>query len=153
MTFELKTVRDDEPLNLDPFFDWLNANVDRCNPGPKIIQRYLESLGFVIGQDRITEGQHKTLNYVLEVWFRCMPYHLPMTLGECFTPGTDFHVRGIEGDQHNITPELKKAVEGAGWIYAVEPSTTYFEVNGGRLFAIYQQILGSRFICTIKEAI
>lgn len=43
-------------------------------------------------------------------------------------------------------------VEDAGWIYHVDPETTMFEITNGRLYAKYQQILGSRFICHIKEA-
>ena len=39
----------------------------------------------------------------------------------------------------------------AGWIYRVHPSSTYFKVIEGRLYAKYQQIIGSRYICDIIE--
>lgn len=150
MTFNLKIISEHEPLVTDPYFAWLDANVDRCNPESHLIGKYLESLGFVVGEDKITEDQHRILDYVEETWFRLTPYHLPMTWDECFVPGDAYYVQGVDG-RRNLTPALKAAVEQSGFIYDVTPSTCYFEVINGRLYAKYQQILGSRFICTVKE--
>ena len=149
--FALRTVSQHEPLVNDPYYTWLDANVDRCNPGQRLIRRYLESLGFTIGVDKITEEQYQILEYVEETWFMNTPYHTPMTWDECFTAGTGYYVNGRAG-RHNITQELMKAVEESGFIYPVTPDTCYFEVINDRLYAKYQQILGNRFICTIKEA-
>ena len=156
--FDIKIIDEHTPLVSDPFYAWLDANVDRCNPGGNHITAYLESLGFIIGQDKITEEQHKTLEYVEDTWFRLTPYHLPMTWDECFAPGAEFSVHAKPPGEdkpfcrRNITPELKKAVEESGFIYDVTPDTCYFEIINDRLYAKYQQILGSRFVCTIKEA-
>lgn len=158
MTFNLKIISEHEPLVTDPYFAWLDANVDRCNPESFLVGKYLESLGFVVGEDKITEDQHRILDYVEETWFRLTPYHLPMTWDECFVPGKDFSVHAKPPGEdkpfcrRNITPALKAAVEQSGFIYPVHPDNCYFEVINGRLYAKYQQILGSRFICTVKEA-
>ena len=148
--FNLKTVSMHEPLIDDPFYAWLNENVDRGNPGDSLLIRYLKSQGFIVGEHRITEEQAQILCYVEEAWFRCTPYHTPMSLDEMFVPGDAYCVSGLD-HRCNITPELISAVANAGWIYPVEPNTTYFEINDGRVYAKYQQILGSRFICRVRE--
>ena len=149
--FGLKCVAANEPLANDPFYAWLDANVDRCNPGKNLRRRYLESLGFVVGEHRLTEEQVEILGCVEDVWFHMTPYHTPMRLSECFDDGTpSYYVKGL-GKCHGITIELRDAVAEAGWIYDVTPDTTYFEIINGRLYAKYQQILGSRFICKILE--
>lgn len=155
--FQFKIIDEHTPLIEDPFYAWLNANVDRGNPGQGLIRKYLTSLGFQLGQDTVTAEQHKILEYVEETWFRCTPYHLPMTWDECFVDGDEFSVHAPPPGEdkpfcrRNITPELKNAVEQSGFIYDVTPDTCYFEIIGDRLYAKYQQILGSRFICTIRE--
>ena len=149
--FNLKCVSANEPLNTDPYYAWLDANVDRCNPGKELMRRYLDSLGFIVGTHRITEEQFKILEYVEDTWFRFTPYHTPMRLSECFDDSApSFYVNGLEV-RKGITRELRDAVAEAGWIYDVSPYTTYFEIINGKLYAKYQQILGSRFICKIVE--
>jgi hypothetical protein len=39
----------------------------------------------------------------------------------------------------------------AGWIYDVQPETTYFQVINGKLWAKYQQIIGSRALVEVTE--
>lgn len=149
--FDIEIVSANEPLNTDPFYAWLDANVDRGNPGKNLMMKYLASLGFVVGKHRLTEEQFQILEYVEDVWFQWTPYHTPMSLSECFDDSEpSFYVKGLEG-RKGITRELRDAVAEAGWIYDVTPDTTYFEIINGRLYAKYQQILGSRFVCRIKE--
>ena len=52
---------------------------------------------------------------------------------------------------YKVTQKLRDMVAEAGWIYYVHPSTTYFEVIWGRLYAKYQHIPGSRYICDILD--
>ena len=149
--FNIKIISANEPLNSDPFYAWLDANVDRGNPGKSLMIRYLDSLGFVVGKHRLTEEQFKILHYVEDTWFQFTPYHTPMRLSECFDDSTpSYYVIGLEG-RNGITLKLRDAVADAGWIYDVLPETTYFEIINGKLYAKYQQILGSRFICKIVE--
>ena len=75
--FNLKCVSANEPLSNDPFYAWLDANVDRGNPGKELMLKYLASIGFVVGEHRLTEEQVKILGYVEDVWFQRTPYHTP----------------------------------------------------------------------------
>ena len=166
--FEFKHVRDDEPLRHDPFHTWLTANVSRADPGRglDLIVTYLSTLGYVRGEHRISEEAIKTLRYVIDMWLTLTPFGEPATLSELFDDSTPrYYVIGLpqRADitpahyakglhrRADITPKLKTLVECSGWIYEVSPDTTYFEIIEDRLYAKYQQILGSRFLCRIRE--
>ena len=158
--FQFNIIGDQDPITSDPFFHWLELNVDRANlelSALKYAIKYLEELGFVVGTHKVSERDLDTLKVVFDTWCLVTPYFKPCKFGDLFTNGTHYHLSGAESRgivkpwRTNITPTLKNMVENAGWIYEVEPNTTYFELNGNRLFAKYQQILGSRFLCCILE--
>lgn len=115
---------------------------------------YLDSLGFVIGQDKCTEQEFEILKYACDAFHRTAPHIAEcLTFSECFTeastPGA-FWVQGKPGRYHP-RPAILEALQGAGWIYDITPETTYFAVINGRLFAKYQQIIGSRCIVQLRE--
>lgn len=151
--FIFKIVTKHEPLVDDPFYAWLDANVKKGekNTDGALITQYLKSLGFVVGQDRITEEQLEILRHVAEAWYRG-PWGKPTKFDDLFcNTGTEYYIMGRK-EKLGITHELSDLVVSSGWIYNVSPETTYFEIIGGnRLYAKYQQILGSRFICFISD--
>ena len=118
------------------------------------VLKYLAALGFHMGVDRLDPDDYKTLEYAIEAFHRCAP-HLPgvhpLSAVLPRADGDGFYCRGIP---HRVNPsdELRATLVGAGWIYEVTPESTYFEIlPGGRLFARYQQIIGSRFLCEVTE--
>ena len=116
------------------------------------ITKYLDSLGFVVGRDRLTEAQYQTLDYAIKHFHRVYPHVAsPLTFAECFTEApTGFYVQGKPG-RYSLEPKLREALDAAGWIYEVSPETTYFEILNGILWAKYQQIIGSRPVCFVLE--
>jgi hypothetical protein len=120
------------------------------------IKNYLESLGFVIGTDKLTEEENQRLQYAEDVWHRNSPWiRTPQAFNALFEIA-DESVCGsfsISSFSCKYWPKAQvlKALSDSGWIYDINPQTTYFEiVQGNRLYARYQQILGSRFIAIIK---
>lgn len=154
---QLPQYSDDQPLVEHPFYQWLTANCSKLELSAGYRPSdWLRSLGFERGVDRISEHGMKTLSIVEEHWWRCSPYFEPHWDKDLFTlPTRDTVKFYIQGSTHNefmgITHKLQTMVVEAGWIYNVHPSTTYFEVIEGRLYAKYQQIIGSRYICDIID--
>jgi hypothetical protein len=119
------------------------------------ISEYLGDVGFVMGRDKITPEEYDTLSHALDAYHRTAP-HYPgrLNLCEALRPLPDgesgFYLQGHAG-RYALAPELSEALTAAGWIYDVTPDTTYFQVIRGRLFAKYQQIIGSRCLCEVAE--
>jgi hypothetical protein len=156
--FTFPTVGPKDPLTGDPFYAWLDANEDRRDPDSFMdaLLEYLKTLGFDKEQHIIDEGVLDTLKYVREQWLLLTPFFPPQSMQDLFSDKKTpkYFVKGIKewNDPHSgITEKLQNMVNESGWIYMVWPETTYFEVIGDRLYAKYHQILGSRFICRIKE--
>lgn len=151
--FNLKTVAEEEPLVNDPYFAWLEANA-RKGDGVDDMDRlcaYLAEQGFVKGEHKLTEDTLRILGYVADTWYRTTPWSPPQRFDTLFVPGgTPYSVVGVT-PKLGISEALIDILENAGWIYPVRPDTTYFEITHGRLFAKYQQILGSRFLCVISD--
>lgn len=118
------------------------------------VNNYLQSVGFVLGRDRLNPEDLKTLDYAIEHFHRVMPHMKgPVPLEEVLTPSADgsgFCVQGKTG-RYLLSESAKSALVGAGWIYDVKPETTYFQVINGKLWAKYQQIIGSRAIVEVTE--
>jgi hypothetical protein len=119
------------------------------------ILNYLAALGFRMGVDRLDTDDYKTLEYAIDAFHRCAPRidgvrPLSAVLPAATGP-EGFYCRGLP---HRVNPsdELRAALAAAGWIYDVAPESTYFEIlPGGRLFARYQEIIGTRFLCEVTE--
>ena len=154
--FKLPPYNDDRPLVEHPFYQWLTANVDRKEGGHSRLLDWVKLLGFSVGDDALSPEDAKTLYFVEDYWWRCSPFFEPHWDKDLFTPPTKgaggFYIHGETHNEFmNITQKLRNMVVEAGWIYNVHPSTTYFEVIEGRLYAKYQHILGSRYICDIID--
>lgn len=111
---------------------------------------YLSSIGFVAGRDAITEHEYDTLSAALDIYQRTAP-HLKGThaLYDLIRPAGSneggYMVIGAErGTRYVVVPGVLTALRNAGWVYSINPTTTYFEVSNGVLWAKYQDILGSR---------
>lgn len=154
--FQLPPYSGDQPIVAHPFHRWLTDNVDRSQGGHSMMLDWVKLLGFRVGEDALSPGDLSTLHVVEEHWWRCSPRFKPHSDKDLFTlptKGADkFFIQGPAHDEFlGITHKLRTMVMAAGWIYGVYPSTTYFEVIEGRLYAKYQQILGSRYICDISD--
>lgn len=149
--FKLNIVGDHIPMAEDNFFDFLTErDAHRNKPEKSWITDYLESLGFVVGQDSIDPADHERLKHIAEYWYRAAPYYALCKLSELLTPGGDYYLSGKTG-RFKASEKLLAMVRDSGWIYKVTPSTAYFELIGNNLFAKYQSILGSRFLCEVTE--
>ena len=120
------------------------------------ISDYLADAGFVLGRDRLTPEDYDTLSAVFDHFHRVAP-HLPgrVSFADAMRPAADgesgFYVQGKPG-RYVPSDDIRAALIGAGWIYDVEPETTYFSIGAnGILWARYQQIIGSRPIVEIVE--
>lgn len=154
--FKLPPYNDDQPLVEHPFYQWLTDNVDRSQGGHSKMLDWIKGLGFRVGEDALAPEDVDTLHLVEEHWWRCSPWFGSQAGKDLFklpTPNEEsFYFGGpYFSEFRGITQKLRDMVMAAGWIYNVHPSTTYFEVIGGRLCAKYQQILGSRYICDISD--
>jgi hypothetical protein len=150
--FKLKTVAPDEPLANDPYYAWLCANADKRGASwIDTLMPYLESLGFVKGQDKINPDQLKTLEHVFDTWARCSPYFPPCKFEELFEAGKRYYIYGAKPSHANATPKLLSMVRDAGWIYEPDPENLYFQIIENRLYAKAQQILASRFLCVLED--
>jgi hypothetical protein len=145
------------PIGADIPFEELHAWQWAGNqPRARVdIFTYLSDLGFVKGRDKITSEEFDILKYAFDAFHRTAP-HYPgrVKLSEALRPLPDgapgFYLQGHAG-RYALAPELSEALTQAGWIYDVKPDTTYFQVIRGRLFAKYQQIIGSRCLCEVAE--
>lgn len=143
---------DDTPFERMHVWQWA-----LMQPRAKVgMREYLQSLGFVIGTHRLSEGDYKRLDYAINAFHRIAPRMPARPFAELFSPathapGAGFYVSHRPG-RWVPSPELVQCLRDAGWIYDITPDSTYFEVIGGnRLFAKYQQIIGSRFLCVVTE--
>ena len=154
--FQLPQYSDDQPLAEHPFYQWLTDNVDRSQGGHSKMLDWIKGLGFRVGEDALAPEDVDTLRYVEAHWWRFSPWFNPCSGKDLFVKptagGESFYFGGPHFNEfRGITQKLRDMVMAAGWIYNVHPSTTYFEVIAGRLYAKYQQIIGSRYICDISE--
>jgi hypothetical protein len=116
--------------------------------------KYLKHLGFIVGTHRISEEQFTALRYCFDTFHRTAPHiSTPLQFTECFAPCSGpggYYVKDKPG-RWTPKPVIVSTLIGAGWIYDVGPSTTYFEIIKGRLFAKYQGIIGSRCLVELSE--
>lgn len=116
------------------------------------VMNYLESVGFALGRDRLTPEDLKTLKYAIDHFHRTEP-HMPgpVPFSEVLTPAPQgFYVQGKPG-KFALSKSARSALKEAGWIYDVQPDNTYFQVINGKLWAKYQQIIGSRALVEVTE--
>lgn len=150
--FTFPIVTKDEPLCNDPYYQWMDNHRQKGDGMGDIdsLHAYLESLGFIKGKHIITPDNLTILQYVSETWHRCSPWlREEVEIKDIFDDSQpSFYVQGLP--RKGVTQKLKDVIVKSGWIYDVTPNTTYFTVDGNRLFAQYHQILGSRFICKLK---
>lgn len=157
--FEFKIVAPDEPMRDDPFWAYLETHAAKgCRISDMThIKMYLATLGFVHGEHRISEEDMNTLKNIAHYWYETCPWTPPKRMDELFCDsgphGLSFWLRKPEdarGCHTGITTLLIRLITESGWVYGVTPSTTYFEIIDDRLYAKYQSILGSRFICRLE---
>jgi hypothetical protein len=138
------------PFERMDFWNWAKGQ-----PREKVCAfEYLAHLGFVVGFHRITPEQLQCLEYAADTFHRTMPhYQHELTFSQIFTPAEcgGFYVVGCSGRFSLVNAAFRSALVNSGWIYEVTPESTYFEVINGRVFAKYQQIIGSRAVCFFKE--
>ena len=159
-TFTFPHVTPTQPLREDPFWTWLTrtytvkSNLPCGMYNHDYFVQYLATLGWQMPQ-RVAEEDLATLNYVLGTWFDQTPWFEPKTTSDLFEGQGKYTLIGVHKSvsmdplKVKITPMLKDMVEKSGWVYEVDPKTTYFQITDGKLTAHYQQILGSLIICEV----
>lgn len=146
-------VTSETPFGHLHIWQWAGAQDDR---NKVTLCEYLLSIGFVTGAHRITEQQYEILSLALD-HYRLVAPHMPgvRTFDSLFTlapenyKGEVFWVQGKPG-RYILADEVRTALFKAGWIYDVQPDTTYFAVINGTLWAKYQSIIGSRALARIE---
>lgn len=144
-------LQDNIPIKEHPFYQYICERYTKHDKVKNVekVKDYLASLGFVEGEDMIDDGAFSDLLTVAHVWLIMSPWYKPKHASDLFTTyGEQFYFYGSK-ERRGATPLLRQMLVDTGWIYSVEPETTYFEVIDGRLYAKYQQILGSRYLCDI----
>lgn len=142
-------ISDDTIFSDFHFFKWANGQEFRKDV---TLTNYLDSLGFKVGTHHLAESEHDLLIHVCQHWHHATPWiRSPRKVTELFRQDkeSDFSIWGKPG-LYTPSAEVIHALYESGWIYRINPDTTYFEVIEDRLYAKYQTILGSRLIARIK---
>ena len=98
--FTFPIVDRNEPLVNDPFYAWLDANVDRREPDRFLdhLKAYRGPMGYDIKLHIIGEQAYQTLEYVIETWLRLTPFFGPQRPEDLFQgPGVVYTVVGLPG--------------------------------------------------------
>jgi hypothetical protein len=161
--FKLNVVSNSQPLSQDAFAEYIKTNVwdtywEEKHSFIGTVTAYLESLGYSRQHHYLPEGVFRTLQNVYDVMVINVPATTePLTVKELFLEpdnlSPEFWVRGLpEGEYAIPTEKLTELVSKTRAIYQLNPRHYYFEIVKGRVWLKYQHIIGSRFICTIKES-
>lgn len=134
-----------------PFWQWLAAKGKAAMRKERktdldYVIGYLSEHGFVKGRDTVEADLLDTLLLVFKHFWGTAPEIAPLKLSAAFTESAyGFYVDGLDYKKRfTVSAHITDALAGSGWIYDIEPSTTYFSVINGKVWAKYQQILGSR---------
>lgn len=146
---------DQTPFTEMNVWEWADSQKARADV---TFDNYAKHIGFLTGRDILREADYDRLFMALDHWHRTACHATPRRLVECFSDNPHapkYHVFGLETRQA-ISPDILSALAAAGWVYKINPETTYFQIvtqSTGRrvLFAKYQTILGSRPLCVITE--
>lgn len=139
------------PIVSQPFWQWLiskgkaDFRKKHCSDLDHVLA-YLTEYGFSEGRDVVDAELLDTLLLIFRHFWDICPELSPMNLSEVFTESLNgFYVEGLDyNKRYSAANQVIVALEEAGWVYGVSPSTTYFSVINGKLWAKYQKILGSR---------
>lgn len=134
-----------------PFWQWLAAKgkatirKERKTDLDYVVD-YLSEHGFIEGQDTVETDLLDALLLVFKHFWDASPEIAPLKLSAAFTESTHgFYVEGLDYKKRfAVSARITGALAGSGWIYDIEPSTTYFSVINGKVWAKYQQIIGQR---------
>lgn len=130
-------------------YEWGNTQANRRDV---TVKNYLQSLGFVIGSHVITPEQHDILSNVIDHWHRTTARFAGKKFSDCLVPaGKDGFYFWNDGKRYEMTPAFRAALIDAGWIYDPKPENTLFRLHGNRLYAQYQQIIGSRLMARLDD--
>jgi hypothetical protein len=145
----------DVPFTHMHVWSWAQAQPVEELGGLRTVMQYLDSLGFHPERHNLPAEDLATLHHALVHYTRMAPRVADVwPLDKALPPlpeGQDgFYLYGRPG-RYALAPELAAALTAAGWVYDVDPSTTYFRVHGDVLCAYYQQILGSRMLARVTE--
>jgi hypothetical protein len=136
-------------------WSWAQARPIEESSGLRAVMQYLESLGFHPERHSLPAEDLATLRAVLAHYERLAPRVADVwPLDKAMPPlpeGQDGFYLYERPGRYALAPELAAALTAAGWVYDVEPSTTYFRIHAGVLCAHYQHIIGSRMLARVTE--
>ena len=135
-----------------PFWQWLAAKgkatmrKERRKTDLDYVVDYLSEHGFVKGRDTVEADLLDTLLLVVKHFCDSAPEIAPLKLSAAFTENAGgFYVEGLDYKKRfAVSASITAALTESGWVYGIEPSTTYFSVINGKVWAKYQQIIGQR---------
>lgn len=151
-TFFVNVIDNKTPLNKDDLFAWAKLNqITNHTNSTQVVCDYLESLGFIKGEHKISEETFAILKMVaglyLDTW---LPDYTVFNIDELLVDGGNFWFRNNDS-RVKPTDKLINLLSDRGLVYSLEPRNYYFEVINNYLFIKYQHIIGSRRICLIAN--
>ena len=138
------------PLSQLHVWQWADKQPNRRDVH---LTNYLTSIGFTIGVDRLTKDKYELLRLAIEEWHRCGPIiRTPKFFEEVFdtTGGPfSFYEKNHKGCKVGLLESTRAALQEC-WIYQLHPDNCYFELINGKVWAKYNQILGSKPLVVLK---
>jgi hypothetical protein len=151
--FQAPTHDANTPMVELPFWQWLAAQGKGTMRQTRktdldVVIDYLTEHGFVEGRDTVESDLLDTLLTVHKCFWEVAPEIAPRKLSDVFTESAEgFLVSGLDyKKRYVVAPDVIAALNEAGWIYDIVPTTTYFQISNGKVWAKYQTILGQRCI-------
>lgn len=169
------------PIKETSAYKWFTSNPNlRSSSNMDLVCEYLDSLGFVTGEDKVTEDELSRLNLFCEEAYRNRAdLNGTVDAGDLFEPVTDEEWKEtayyekdlfnpffsidtllandleISAGKYRATALLVDLIRQEGCIYEINPFNIYFQVittvNGDKnLHYKYQYIIGGRKLCRIK---
>lgn len=155
--FEFDIIDRDTPIKEDNSIKWYHDTKQLNNQSAiDLVCKYLDSLGFVVGEHKVSESDMNLLCSIAKVYLDgWIPDRTPFNLESLFTTEVNkygsYWLRGNgDNDHYYLSDKLIKLLEPRGLIYELSPDNYYFEIIQNRLYIKYQHIIGSRKVCYLK---
>lgn len=114
----------------------------------KFLKQHGYKRGFRLDDELLTHHEH-CWRFYQDFW---MPQREPIAFEDLLVPASEGFVVWHRGGRYRPTQRLMKFYKQWDLIYHVTPANYYFQVSeSGLLWLKYQQIIGSRLVCQLKQ--
>lgn len=157
MKNEFTVINGNTPISDTGIFKWLSSQwyISTLPYSTKaaVVTYYLEAkCGFDVRKHCLDSDDLNSLLLCVSHWLDTTPY-FPQQKAE------DLFFRFISPQDRNfikveeVTPFLQELTRKAGWIYGdfIHNANTYYQIKGRKVYVKAQQILASRYLCSIAE--